>query len=29
MPLPLIFALSQTPLIMKHGIKPEAEEAHF
>jgi len=29
MPLTVIFALSQTPLILKHEIKPEAEEPHF
>jgi intracellular septation protein len=29
MPLTVIFALSQTPLIMKHEIKPEAEPEHF
>lgn len=29
MPLTIIFALAQTPLIMKHEIKPEAEEEHF
>jgi intracellular septation protein len=29
MPLTVIFALSQTPLIMKHEIKPEAEQEHF
>jgi intracellular septation protein len=29
MPLTIIFALAQTPLIMKHEIKPEAEPEHF
>jgi intracellular septation protein len=29
MPLTVIFALSQTPLILKHEIKPEAEPEHF
>jgi len=29
MPLTVIFALAQTPLILKHEIKPEAEEEHF
>ena len=29
MPLTVIFALSQAPLIMKHEIKPEAEPDHF
>lgn len=29
MPLTLIFALAQTPLILKHEIKPEAEPEHF
>ncbi len=29
MPLTVIFALAQTPLILKHEIKPEAEEQHF
>jgi intracellular septation protein len=28
-PLTAIFALFQTPLIMKHEIKPEAEKEHF
>ena len=29
MPLTVIFALAQTPLILKHEIKPEAETEHF
>jgi intracellular septation protein len=29
MPLTLVFALFQTPLILKHEIKPEAEQEHF
>ena len=29
MPLTVLFALSQTPLILKHEIKPEAEREHF
>ncbi len=29
MPLTVIFALAQTPLILKHEIKPEAEGEHF
>lgn len=29
MPLTLVFALAQTPLILKHEIKPEAEPEHF
>jgi intracellular septation protein len=29
MPLTVVFALAQTPLIMKHEIKPEAEPEHF
>jgi intracellular septation protein len=29
MPLTVIFALAQTPLILKHEIKAEAEEPHF
>jgi intracellular septation protein len=29
MPLTLVFALLQTPLILKHEIKPEAEQEHF
>ncbi len=29
MPLTVIFALAQTPLILKHEIKPEAEPEHF
>jgi intracellular septation protein len=29
MPLTLIFALAQTPLIMKHEVKAEAEKEHF
>jgi intracellular septation protein len=29
MPLTVIFALFQTPLILKHEIKPEAEQEHF
>jgi intracellular septation protein len=29
MPLTVVFALAQTPLILKHEIKPEAEAEHF
>jgi intracellular septation protein len=29
MPLTLIFAIAQTPLILKHEIKPEADPEHF
>ncbi len=29
MPLTVIFAIAQTPLILKHEIKPEAEPEHF
>jgi len=29
MPLTVLFALAQTPLILKHEIRPEAEEEHF
>ena len=29
MPLTVIFAIAQTPLILKHEIKPEAEKEHF
>ncbi len=29
MALTVIFALAQTPLILKHEVKPEAEEEHF
>jgi intracellular septation protein len=29
MPLTLVFAIAQTPLILKHEIKPEADQDHF
>jgi intracellular septation protein len=29
MPLTLVFAIAQTPLILKHEIKPEADKDHF
>jgi intracellular septation protein len=29
MPLTVIFAIAQTPLILKHEIKPEADQEHF
>ncbi|WP_298428050.1 septation protein A [Rhodoblastus sp.] len=29
MPLTVLFALAQTPLVLKHEIKPEADQEHF